>query len=345
LDVPGAENPETGKENYKIKNYYKLEPEQLKDFEKRVAEYTTNEQAEIDKMKAGHARKMAQLKRTRTYIKAERRLREVARSTEGDTDDTHPVEEVVQDLEKSLGVTFEPKKAVVCVDKGGFIEVQQPSPPKAQVNGNGPQQNTGGAGGGVNNDGTMDENSAASLLDQYGTGSLAGTPVGNISLPRLSQPPSQSQSAIGTPNAPHGNMNQAPTFDQHDTTLDVGDDLLDLDVEMSGMPDSGDKGDGWGQSGNAQQPGGNFQQPSSTNNQSTNNTGGMPSSNIEADAGSMFDTADFGSFGNLDSAGDALADYGHDDNLGLDLVDDSAFGDAFHGTEMHHDNTGDGDHA
>jgi hypothetical protein len=345
LDVPGAENPETGKENYKIKNYYKLEPEQLKDFEKRVAEHTTNEQAEIDKMKADHARKMAQLKRTRTYIKAERRLREVARSTEGDTDDTHPVEEVVQDLEKSLGVTFEPKKAVVCVDNGGFIEVQQPSPPKAQVNGNGPQQNASGAGGGVNNDGTIEENSAASLLDQYGTGSLAGTPVGNISLPRLSQPPSQSQSAIGTPNAPHGNMNQAPTFDQHDTNLDVGDDLLDLDVEMSGMPDTGDKGDAWGQSGNAQEPGGNFQQPSSTNNQPTSNAGGMPSSNIEADAGSMFDTADFGSFGNLDSAGDALADYGHDDNLGLDLVDDSAFGDAFHGTEMHHDNTGDGDHA
>jgi hypothetical protein len=125
----------------------------------------------------------------------------------------------------------------------------------------------------------------------------------------------------------------------------VGDDLLDLDVEMSGMPDAGDKGDSWGQSSNAQQTGGNLQQQGSSNNQPTSNAGGMPSSNIEADAGSMFDTADFGSFGNLDSAGDALADYGHDDNLGLDLVDDSAFGDAFHGTEMHHDNTGEGDHA
>jgi hypothetical protein len=55
----------------------------------------------------------------------------------------------------------------------------------------------------------------------------------------------------------------------------------------------------------------------------------------------MFDTADFGSFDNLDTAGDALAEYGNDDTMGLDLVDDSAFGDAFHGTEMHHEESGD----
>jgi hypothetical protein len=346
LDIPGAEIPEAGKDNYKIKNYYKLDADQLKDFEKRVSEYTTNEQAEIDKMKADHARKMAQLKRTRTYIKAERRLRDLSRSTESDVEDTSPVEDVVQDLEKSLGVTFEAKKAVVCVDKGGFIEAQQPSPPKAQVNGNGAQQSANGPSSSMNHQGTLDENSAASLLDQYGNASLSGTPIGNISLPPLSQPPSQSQSAMGTPSAPHGNMNQAPTFDQQDTDLDVGEGLLDLDVEMSGMAGGEDSGEGYvmvdAQSGNAQQAGGSLQQQNtSSNNQSAGNAG-----NIEADAGSMFDTADFGSFDNLDSAGDALADYGHDDTLGLDLVDDSAFGDAFHGTEMqHHNETGDGDHA
>ena len=253
----------------------------------------------------------------------------------------------MQDLEKSLGVSFDAKKAVLCVDKGGFIEVQQPSPPKAQVNGNSAQQNANGTSGG-NNDGTIDENSASGLLDQYGSGSISGTPIGNISLPQLSQPPSQSQSATGTPNVPQGSMNQASTFDQQDNNLDVGADLLDLDVEMSGMTGAGEKGEDWvmvnDQSGNAQQQSGNLQQPSMNNSQPANNADGMPSSNIEADAGSMFDTADFGSFDNLDSAGDALADYGHDDNLGLDLVDDSAFGDAFHGTEMHHDN-GEGDHA
>lgn len=347
LDAPGAETVETAKENYKVKNYYKLDAEQLKDFEKRVAEYTKNEQAEIDKMKATHAKKIAQLKRTRTYIKAERRLRDLSRSTESDANGTNPVEEVVQDLEKSLGVTFDAKKAVVCVDKGGFIEVQQPSPPKAQVNG--VEQNTNGTASGANHEGSMEENSASGLLDQYGSGSISGTPIGNISLPRLSQPPSQSQSANGTPNAPHGNMNQAPTFDQQDASLDVGTDLLDLDVEMSGMAPTGDKGDEWvmvnDQANNAQQAGGNVQAGNANNNQASGNAGGaMAAANMEADAGSMFDSADFGSFDNLDSAGDALADYGQDDNLGLDLVDDSAFGDAFHGTEMHNDN-GEGDQA
>jgi hypothetical protein len=295
-------------------------------------------------MKADHARKMAQLKRTRTYIKAERRLRDLSRSTDNNPDGGDPVEDVVQDLEKSLNVTFEAKKSVVCIEQGGFIEPQQPSPPKAQVNGNGASSSNGGSNG-LNNDGGIEiDNSAASLLDQYGTGSLTGTPIGNVSLPRLSQPPSQSHSAIGTPSAP-SNMAQSTAFDQDGTHLDpdTGDDLLDLDVEMSGMPDAGDKGEEWvlvDEQVGGTRPGGNTQQSISNLTAGTNLAGAMPPS-VDAEAGSMFDTADFGSFDNLDTAGDALAEYGNDDTMGLDLVDDSAFGDAFHGTEMHHDETGD----
>lgn len=350
LDVPGAETPEAAKTDYQIKTYYKLEPEQLKDFEKRVSDYTAKEQAEIDKMKADHARKMALLKRNRTYIKAERRLRDLSRSTDSDVEGADPVEEVVQDMEKSLAVTFASKTSMVCVDKGGFIEAQQPSPPKPHDTGDEAQLNANGASNGANNDGAMGDNSTSSLLDQYGTGSLSGTPIGNISLPRLSQPPSQSQSAAGTPSVPSGNANQIPPFDQHDSTLDmnVGDDLLDLDVEMSGMTGAGDIGSGWdqveNQSGEAAT--GSHAKPAITDQHTTNNSSGaLPAGNVDGEAGSMFDTADFGSFDNLDSAGDALADYGHDDNLGLDLVDDSAFGDAFHGTEMHHDEGGNGEPA
>ncbi|KAH8727974.1 hypothetical protein GQ44DRAFT_757870 [Phaeosphaeriaceae sp. PMI808] len=349
LEVSGANNSDGPKEGTKIKDYYRLDPEQLKDFEKRVSEHATKEQAEIDKMKTDHARKMAQLKRTRTYIKAERRLRDLSRLVENDIEDADPVEDVVQDLEKSLGVSFDAKKLVVCVEKGGFIEAQQPSPPKAQVNGNGAQSNNG-VSNGTNNDGGVEaDNSAAGLLDQYGSGSLIGTPLGNISLPRLSQPPSQSQSAIGTPSAP-SNLQQSSTFDQQGTNLDLdtGDDLLDLDVEMSGMTNAGEKGDDWvvvdGEASSAQ-PSGNPPQPTTSVNPTTTETGAMPSSTVDAEAGSMFDTTDFGGFDNLDTAGDALAEYDNDDAMGLDLVDDSAFGDAFHGTEMHHDESGDGDHS
>jgi hypothetical protein len=345
LDVSGADDSDITKHNNtNVKNYYKLDPEQLKDFEKRVTEHVTKEQAEIDKMKADHARKMAQLKRTRTYIKAERRLRDLSRSVE-DSDGADPVEDVVQDVEKSLNVSFDAKKIVVCVEKGGFIEAQQPSPPKTQINGNGAQANSASSNG-MNNDGAVEgDNSAASLLDQYGSGSLTGTPIGNVSLPRLSQPPSQSQSAIGTPSAPN-NIPQSSTFHQHGTSLDAdaGDDLLDLDVEMSGMPSTEDKGDEWGLMDvpvGVTQSNSNAHQTASSTNPATTNAGPMASSTVDAEAGSMFDTADFGSFDNLDTAGDALAEYGNDDTMGLDLVDDSAFGDAFHGTEMHHDETGD----
>jgi hypothetical protein len=341
LDVPGAENPDTAKDGYKVKNYYKLDPEQLKDFENRVSEYTKKEQAEIDKMKADHARKIAQLKRTRTYIKAERRLRDLTRAADKEDDDTDHTDEVVRDLEKSLGVTFDATKSLVCVDKGGYIEVQQPPPQKAQVNGSGPQAQANGTSNGSDID-----NTAASLLEQYGTGSLSGTPGGNISIPPLSQPPSQSQSAVGTPGLLAGNSAQNTTFDQQTPNLDVdaGNDLLDLDVEMSGMTNVDDKaGDEWvvgdDQASSNPQPTSNNTQPTTTTNAQPAIANAVPPSNVEADTSSMFDTvADFGGFDNLDTAGDALADYGHDDTMDLgDLVDDSAFGDAFH--EMHNEET------
>lgn len=334
LDVAGAENPDTVKDKYKIKDYYRMNPEHLKDFNTRVAEYTKTEKAEIDKMQADHTRKMAQLKRTRTYIKAERRLRDLARSASSDDESTDPTDNVVQDLEKSLGVKFDAKKSVVCVDKGGFIE-RQPSPPqKAQVNGNGTQVNSNGS----NNDGVSDfDNTAASLLDQYGTGSLGGTP-GNISMPQMSQPPSQSQSAVGTPSLLTGNTAQQQSFDQGTPQVDTeaGNDLLDLDVEMSGMTNVDDKAtDDWivaDQQASGAQSAGNPQSAANNDNTNSNNQNTLGHASVDADAGSMFDSVpDFTNFEGIDSAGDALADFGQDDNMGLgDLVDDSAFGDAFH---------------
>jgi hypothetical protein len=338
LDVAGAENPDTAKDKYKIKDYYRMNPEHLKDFNERVAEYTKNESAEIEKMKADHTRKMAQLKRTRTYIKAERRLRDLARSASSDDETADPSDNVVQDLEKSLGVKFDAKKSVVCVDKGGFIE-RQPSPPqKAQVNGNGTQANSNGASNGSNNDGVSDfDNTAASLLEQYGTGSLGGTP-GNISMPQMSQPPSQSQSAVGTPSLLTGNTAQQQSFDQGTPQVDTeaGNDLLDLDVEMSGMTNVDDKAtDDWivaDQQASGAQSAGNPQSASNNHNTASNDQNTLGHTSVDADTGSMFDSVpDFTNFEGIDSAGDALADFGQDDNMGLgDLVDDSAFGDAFH---------------
>lgn len=339
-------------ENYdqQVKSYEPLSPEKLKLFETRVSQYETTEKAEIEKMKAAHAKKMAALKRSRAYIKAERRLRDSPRSVGVEEDNSDPSDVIVQDLEKYLGVQFDTKKLVVCVDKGGFIEAQQPQPERLQVNGNGstPSNGVGESNGSAPDGNTEGDNTAASLLDQFGSGSLGGTPIGNISLPALSQPQSQAQSAVATPNPTGGDTAQNTILNDQAANLDpasTANDLLDLDVEMSGMTNTDSKGDAdWVMVPNqdtTQQAGTNIAQPPTSNDASADATA-MTTSGVDTEVGGMFDTTDFGSFDNLDTAGDALADYTNvgDDNMGLDLVDDSAFGDAFHGTEMHHGETG-----
>lgn len=350
IDKNGELNEEYGE---KIKSYSQLSPEKLKEFEKRVSEYEAKEKAEIERMKVAHANKMAALKRSRTYIKAERRLRDAPRTGAVDDDDSpDPAEAVVADLEKSIGAQFDTKKLVVCVDKGGFIEAQKPQPERLQVNGNGSTPpNTNGGSNGSAQDGTAEgDNTANSLLD-FGSTSLGGTPIGNISLPALSQPQSQAQSAVATPTTAAVDAARNQPGDQA-ASLDpsnAANDLLDLDVEMSGMANNDGKGDAdWvmvENQGNSQESGANTAQPPTSNNAPADAS--TLASGVDAEVGGMFDTADFGSFDNLDTAGDALADYTNvgDDNMGLDLVDDSAFGDAFHGTEMHHGDMGEENNA
>ncbi|KAF2198310.1 DUF1750-domain-containing protein [Delitschia confertaspora ATCC 74209] len=362
------------------KDYYKLDPEQLAAFEKRVADYTAKEEAALERMKDVHAKKMAELKRSRTYIKAERRLRDVARNGlrtlhDSQVSDGSPSEDpadgIVEELEKSLGVTFEANRNVVCVDKGGYVEEQpaQPAPePPQQISGNGTSAThsyTDHAGlNGLIDEGAIDtDNTAASLLDQYGSTSLTGTPGANASIPQMSQPQSQSHSAVATPSNPSvGPMVSSSYAEQTNIATTGGEnDLVDLDVEMSGMNNTNAEekiGEGdWvmvdqnnpGEHDNSGGDGTTTEQPSTTSvgvpassiHQTVVSTSGMDADTTT----SMFDNAEFGSFDNLDTAGDALADYTNaGDDLGLDL-DNSAFGDAFHGTEPHHGTTEDGDHA
>lgn len=362
LDAPGGEHPsrdrQDPKSRYDVKTYSKLTPEQLKEFETRVAEYTTQAEAELEKMKAAHAKKLADLKkRSRTYIKAERRLRDLPKAEAARAADPSSGEEgadlldgIVKDLENNLGIAFDTKKNVVCVDQGGFIEEQQPPPPKQQsVTNNGTTQpNLDNGSSGIMD--AMDaDNSAGGLLDQYGSNSLVGTPATNPPMPQISQPPSQLQSAVATPSAT--TLAADPKQPSEATEPTVGapsttDDLLNLDVEMSGMANTDDKAaDDWvmvDQNSGAQ--------PSATDNQPTTSTepaatGTVPTTGTDVEnTTSMFDATDFGSFDNL--AGDALADYTNvDDGLGLDLVEDSAFGDAFQGTETHHGGATDGDNS
>ncbi|KAF2747126.1 DUF1750-domain-containing protein [Sporormia fimetaria CBS 119925] len=354
LDAPSGEVPSRErpghKSKYEVKNYSKLTPEQLKDFESRVAAYTKRTEAELETMKAAHAKKMSDIKRSRTYTKAERRLRDLARqvparSTDesGEPDGEDALNSVVKDLEATVGAKFETQKNVVCVQKGGLIEEQEQEAAAQQAQQHISTAATRSIAGDTPNmlmDDLTNENNAASLLDQFGT-SLAGTP---ISLPVVSQQQSRSQSAVPTPSAPAAETKPAgqPSGQGDAGITDGPDQTFDLDVEMSGMANTEQKGEGdWvvvDQSANPQQAGNSEQLASGAPNATVEATT-VTGAEQEVSTG-LFD-AEFESFDNLvdDSAGDALADYTNvDDNMGLDL-DDSAFGDAFHGTEMHQENT------
>ncbi|OCK82999.1 DUF1750-domain-containing protein [Lepidopterella palustris CBS 459.81] len=366
LDAPNAESVQNNKSA--PKSYHKLDPEQLKDFETRVEGYAKNEEAEIEKMKVEHSKKMADLKRSKTYIKAERRLRDAARgmpdrvdssrSRANSTDENQArggtpsseakVDSIVQGLEKSLNVTIGTKKNVVCVDKGGFIEEQV----QQQVNGDalGPSisYSENGALNGLLDESAMDaDNTAASLLDQYAT-----SPAANLSLPQVSQPQGLNHSTAATPSggiiepAQHSSYKEQSNLEAPDEAQD----LMDLDVEMAGMTNTEDKG-GEGdwviidQAGDGQEHAGDEQELKGHEGASAEpiDSNAVPTTAVDSGATpGLFDTAEFGSFDNLDTAGDALADYtAAEDDLALDL-EDSAFGDAFHGT-THHGETEDSD--
>lgn len=363
-----------------FKSYKKLEPGKFAEFERRVAAYLGEGQKELERMKGEHAKKMAQMKQeSRAWSQAERKLRSTmfddspGSRHDGIQRSRADLESVVQELETSLGIRTAPQQEVVCVQKGGLVEgeIQQPGAKHVSNGASSLYPGNGALNGAAEDSIVAIDNTAASLLDQYGTSSFATTPAANIATPQLSHPPSQAQSAGATPGAApagqteHSNY-QDQTGLQASTDDQVNDDLLmegiDLDIDMSALPETADDKAGEGdwvmvdQVGEAQgqsatvgdsdaahpatdsvttrvQDSGAAQAAAvaATDNDPLN-TAGAPESHVDETSG-LFDSADFGGFGNLDTAGDALADYtaGADE---LDLgLEDSAFVDAFAGTE------------
>jgi hypothetical protein len=329
--------------------YQKLTPEKLDEFETRITGFMDSGREEIEAMKKAHAATVADFKKSKSYMIAERKLRDA---------DDRTVEEIIAELEKGLDVKVIEQKDVVCIEEGG-LEKEEKSRP---VNGGreaSANTSTNGAGAAFNGNGLAfgaDDNSAAGLLDQFGSGSYEGTPVGRIPTPQISQ----TQSAAPTPGATAG---PSQDYGQQDGADETGLDFIDgmdLDVPLEGLgddtaPDTGD----WLTGNTSAEPtatstplntkpsSASPPQPNTTNAaQSTtqqndtsdllHESGGQGSTQVgehqtPGSTSGMFHDADFGSFDNLDTAGDALADFdtgGGDDDFGLDLGDDDIeFGD------------------
>lgn len=122
-----------------------LKKEQIDEFNRRVEKHLEEGRAEIERMKKEHAEKMAEWKKTKTLMQAEKRLRHATweghenavpafrletPATNGHAEDgapTETVEDVVKDVETVLGVKIESHKDATMIEKGGLEKDEEQS--------------------------------------------------------------------------------------------------------------------------------------------------------------------------------------------------------------------------
>ena len=290
------------------------------------------------------------------------------------------VDDIVAQVEASVGRHAAAVKELIRIQDGGYEEALSiPSPPPAPEEPT-PQITPPGSHNGSTHSGVlvgdadMDmSNSAAGLLDQYHTGlSSNATPGSSFPTPQ----PHLQQSSVSTPNlnipSPQPttppntqkpsqsdiNMADGPSNEQASSNDQPGGDWVV--VPPGGVsPTTTQTQPPTISADHAQsQPTHTTSAPISTASPfpltagtSAVNTPGLPDFHTSPN--------DFADLGDLDTAGDALASYeglgegemgdlGDLGEMGMDMggeMDDSAFGDAFHGVEQHHhedDGMGDG---
>ncbi|KAI0161117.1 DUF1750-domain-containing protein [Hypoxylon sp. FL1284] len=353
-----------------------LDTEQAAEFRKRVNERVESTQAEIEKMKADHAKKMAKFKRNSVLTVAERELRlavdeqgpggiQLEGRPEESEDGTNrwptkhkKMEEIVSQVEAHLGRRAEVIYDLRRIQDGGYQEpAPEPAPLTTSGTAGGPQSGSASGSGpmsrhpshaGSQHSGFMIGDSdidmggtAAGLLDQMHTGtgaSSTSTPMNNFPTPQAHASAMQSNAA--TP----ANLN-VPSPRQplpKDGSADAKMDGTSTSNPPSGTaPDQGTGSGDWvvvpkaGATPNAV-PDANF---AAAHNQQR--MAGVASKQASAtgspSAGFDGDQNDFSSLDDLNTAGDAMAGFsGTPGDLaeGLDLdMEDSAFGDAFHGVD------------
>ncbi|KAK5990934.1 SWI/SNF and RSC complexes subunit ssr4-like protein [Cladobotryum mycophilum] len=266
------------------------------------------------------------------------------------------VEEILQQVEAAIGQKIVSTPTVNRVQDGGY---QPPAPepatagPAASLSRQ-PSQSGSQTSGLMLGETDMDMGgTAAGLLDQLHTGfSSTSTPVNNFPTPQAH--PSAAQSGAPTPSQAANTASPAPpaaAISQPTGDVQMG----GTEHEARTTPDqgtgSGDwvvvpKGDGAASASTATAaPGAADADTSKSSIATTTKPPSAAATPAVTDGGSIsFDQNDFSSLGDLDTAGDALAGYdasdldGGADGLGdgLDLqmdMEDTAFGDAFHGVD------------
>ncbi|KAN0121732.1 DUF1750 domain containing protein [Hyaloscypha variabilis] len=281
------------------------------------------------------------------------------------------VDDIVAQVEASVGRHAAAVKELIRIQDGGYEEAPAiPSPPPAPVEEPTTQITPPGSHNGSTHSGVMVgdadmdmSNSAAGLLDQYHTGlssnatpgssfptpqphlqpSSVGTPNLNIASPQPAAPPNTQQAAQSDVNMADGPSNeQAPSNDQPGGDwVVVPPGGISPTASAQAQPSTTDQAQAHQPAPTPPAPISNASPFPITAGTSAVNTPGLPDFHTSPN--------DFADLGDLDTAGDALASYeGLDEGgmgdlgdlgeMGMDMggeMDDSAFGDAFHGVEEH----------
>ncbi|KAL8721710.1 MAG: hypothetical protein Q9225_001660 [Loekoesia sp. 1 TL-2023] len=305
----------------------------------RMANDRINEiNAEIEKMKRQHAKRMAKLAKGSELRDAERALRTVSINA-GDVradnsihhhafdDGDSKVAGIKSDMEASLGKKIREVKDAECIEKGGLQEKV---------------------------------NDSENISQDYDFGDQAADLSGQI--PAFQTPQDQFSSVEHTPGLA---AEQVATSDGGAEAAKDNQEAGSTDVAMGGMQDAPEAGEGgpedWvvvNKEGDESKDSPDDELPgldAFTNDPAMGSNAGTPGENIgttaeglpdftaaaEGELGTDFAANDFTEgvdFGNLDTAGEALAGYGGEENTEMgdstDLgLDDTAFGDAFHNNE------------
>ena len=116
----------------------RLESGKAEDFTKRATEKIAEINAEMEKLRRQHAKRLAKLNKGRAFKEAEQNLRVSTlemisgESSKGDAVQQDRVGELARGLETQLGKNIASIKDVECIDKGGLEEKSQPKEIKDQ---------------------------------------------------------------------------------------------------------------------------------------------------------------------------------------------------------------------
>lgn len=338
-----------------------LAPGVADEFRKRVMEKNKADMEEIAQMKAEHEKVLASLKKNSAIMQAEQELRFAVQETgsepwrlEGRLEDdeegsgrhgqrnARTLEEILASVEKIVGKSATVIHDVHRVEDGGYQEsAPEPEPVLPPVGQDAsmsrqPSQAGSQASGAIIGDSDIDMGgTAAGLLDQMNTAGGFSTTSTPQALNLSANP-----SSAATPSAPNVASPLPPAANQG------GDDINmeDADAGASAKVATAAPGQGPAASNPSGTTGASVPQPLTTTGngdavgvpQQLAQPSSKPASAAPTPSG---EGIDFSSLGDLDTAGEALAGYdppsvgpGGDDlgDLNMDM-EDSAFGDAFHG--------------